>query len=118
VVVCCVMGRGCFADSVEQAGVELVVLHEGKRFSPFMFWDLVKFLRHRKPLIAHSHLLRWGPLAAKLAGVPVAVVSEHGWNPPCGRLVVLFERLNAFFADKVVGVSEATKEIRIRKWKI
>lgn len=117
VVVCCVMGRGCFADSVEEAGVEVVVLHEGKQFSPLMARNLARFLKERKPAIAHSHLLRWGSTVAKLACVPTAIMTEHGWSPPRGKVGVLFDRANIKFADRVVAVSEATRQIRISKWK-
>jgi len=117
VVVCCLMGRGGFADSVEEAGVEVVVLHEHKILPPALAWDLMRFLRDRKPQIVHSHLVRWAPAVAKLARLPVAIMSEHGWSPKRGPLGVLFDRANIHFADRVVAVSEATRQIRIGKWR-
>lgn len=117
IVVYCPMGRGSFADVVEKAGVEVVVEHEGKRPSHIMARDMIRFLRNRKPAIAHSHLLRWGPTVAKIAGVPAAIMTEHGWSPKRGRVGVIWDRANIAFADRVVAVSEATREIRIKKWK-
>lgn len=118
VVVCCVMGRGSFADDVEKAGIEVVVLNEQKKSSLSMMKDLYRFLRQRKPDIVHSHLLRWGPPVARLARVPVVLSTEHGWNPPRGRFGIIFDRTNNLFADRVIGVSEATRLMQIKKWQM
>lgn len=117
VVVCCIMGRGGFADEVEQAGVEVDVLHEGKRPPPVMAMSLLSFLRSRRPVIVHSHMVSWVPIVAKLAGVPAVVLSEHGlveWRSAIG---VFVDVVNNAFADKVVAVAEAVRKYRIERWK-
>ena len=118
VMVCCLWGRGVFAEELEKAGIEVAVLSERKGSMPVNMWRLLRFLRERKPLIAHSHLLRWSPLIAKLAGVPVAVMSEHNWTPKPKWYNILYERMNTYFADKVIAVAEVVRKQRIERWHI
>ncbi len=118
VKVCCVMGRGCFADSLDETDVDIDVLYENKRPFPISAWTLFCFLKKHRPSIMHSHLIRWAPFIGRLAGVPLVVSSEHGWSPPRSYVGILFDRMNAFFAHRIVAVSAATKDALITRWRI
>ena len=117
VAVCCIMGRGEFADAVEEAGVEVIVCHESKRSVPTMAFDLWRLLRKSKPAIAHCHLVRWATLVAKLAGVPVVISSQHSWLLRGNWFDHLLDKMSTHFADKVVGVSKAVTQHRLKLWR-
>jgi L-malate glycosyltransferase len=116
VVVCCVMGSGGFVGDVEKCGVEVVVLNERKRSAPVIAGQLLRFLRKRKPVIVHSHMVSWAPMTAKLAGVPAIVVTEHGLHESRRSIGVFVEIINNFFVDRVVAVADAVREYRIKRW--
>ncbi len=118
VAVCCVMSGGVFAESVSASGVDVDILNESPTSSSRMFFDLVRYLRKRRPAIVHSHLLRWGPMAARTAGIGPTIMSEHSWNPPRSGVGMLFDRFAGRFVTMSVAVSEATRQIRINKWRV
>src|SRR5579864_604230 len=63
-----------------EPNVRVVTLGRGTKRTGFLVPDLVRMFRREKPDIIHSR--NWGTIeaipAAKLAGVPVAIHSEHG----------------------------------------
>jgi glycosyltransferase involved in cell wall biosynthesis len=69
---------------------------------------LVRRLRAIRPDVVHLHSGAWfkGALAARLAGVPTVIYTEHGreHHDPPGRRVL--DRLAASMTDAVVAVSE------------
>ena len=55
-----------------------------RRFFPFGVLKLASLLKYEKIDVVHTHMFEssvYGALAAKIAGVPVIVTSEHGENP-------------------------------------
>ncbi len=118
VVVCCIMGRGSYADDVERSGVQVVVLNEGKRPSHVMARDLFGFFKKVRPTVAHTHMIGWAPAVAKLAGVPVIVQSEHGLHEWRNTLGIWGDSFGMAFADKVVAVAEAVRKYRVERWKV
>jgi glycosyltransferase involved in cell wall biosynthesis len=114
VEICCLMGRGSFADETEKAGVKVTVLYEDKKPWYVTACALMGYLRQRRPVIAHVHLVRWGAIIAKLAGVPAVVFSVHNWMPRQTWL----EKINARFADRVIGVSEAVSRQLVEEYGI
>lgn len=118
IVVCCLSGRGCFADPLANAGVEIVVLNEAPRSPALLAMDLVRFLRARRPAVVHTHLLRWGAIAGRISGAPVVFASEHCWIPERQGVGLLCDRANARFADRILGVAEAVTEQRVDHWRI
>jgi L-malate glycosyltransferase len=64
--------------------VEQHFLGARRRNFPLAVFKLAAFLKSRRINVAHSHMFGanlYGCLAAKIAGVPVVVTTEHGENP-------------------------------------
>ena len=118
VEICCLMGRGSFADETEKAGVKVTVLYESKKPWYVTAYALIKYLRQCKPMIVHVHLARWGVIAAKLAGVPVVVLSVHNWMLKQAWHHMTLEKISFRLADRVIGVSEAISRQLVEEYGI
>lgn len=116
VIVCCLWEGGVFVDDVRKAGVEVEILFPRKRSSILTAWQFLRWLRCRKPAIVHMHLIRWGPIVARLAGVPGIIVTVHNWWPNPKTHVVVPERVSLYFADKIVAVADLVKRQLLEIW--
>lgn len=111
--VCCLAERGALATEVEQAGVPVWLVGEfpGLRH-PVAFWRLWRIIARYKPQIVHTHLQSanlYGRLAARLAGVPVIVATEHNVYRAKARRYIVVERALARVTDAIVAVSEQVR---------
>lgn len=115
---------GPVADSLRAAGqrVEVLGLEGWRRFAtPFV---LARRLRAYHPDVVQVHLLSaqlWGIPAARLAGVPVVVSTEHSLmddtiegRPHTGWLRLLYRALERM-SSRTVAVSETTSQ-RLQRW--
>ncbi len=78
-------------------------------------------LRERAPQIVHLHLAwphanAWFPVAAKLAGVPAVVTTEHILFPERHRRDDLRKRFTRRFVDRAIAVSSAIGSALIAHW--
>ncbi|HJU65597.1 MAG TPA: glycosyltransferase [Gemmatimonadaceae bacterium] len=107
---------GRFAQGLEgRAG-----LHTADRLSKWsMLWPgpLVRNIRAIAPDVVHSHSGVWykASMAARLAGVPLVVHTEHGRQPDESWKARLVDRLAARRTDVVVAVSELLRSQLIEK---
>lgn len=111
--VCCLAERGALAGEVEQTGVPVwcVGSYPGLRH-PLAFWRLWRTIARFRPQIVHTHLQSanlYGRLAARLAGVPVIVCTEHNVYRAKARRYVVVERALARVTDAIVAVSEQVR---------
>lgn len=111
--VCCLAERGALAAEVEQAGVPVwcVGSYPGLRH-PLAFWRLWRIIARFRPEIVHTHLQSanlYGRLAARLAGVPVIVCTEHNVYQSKARRYVVVERALGRITHAVVAVSEQVR---------
>lgn len=94
-------------------GIEVVDLRMRARMDIFALIRLYKLLRITKPDIVHTHLFRadlFGPLVAKLTGIPVVLSSVHNvesfyQNP----LVQIALRTSYRLCDYIITISDAVK---------
>lgn len=97
-------------------GVERISLGLRARYSPYHVWKLARLLRALSIDVVHTHSFSpnlHGVLAARLAGVPVVVTSEHGTNPWKTRAHHWLERaVISRFAHRRICVSEDILRIR------
>lgn len=123
-VVVALYEAGQVADSMRAAGRDVEVLHARgvrKALIPFV---LARQLRRWKPDVVHVHLLSgqlFGIPAARLAGVPVVVSTEHSLmestiegRPHTRQLRVLYRVLERMVTH-TIAVSEATS-VRLQRW--
>jgi glycosyltransferase involved in cell wall biosynthesis len=111
-----VEGFGRFALGLEK----ITRLHQVpamSKLSLFYPGELVRILRQIEPDIVHSHAGVWykASRAARLAGVPVVIHTEHGRRVPDRVTDRLIDNLASRNTDTVIAVSEALAEILRRR---
>lgn len=79
---CAIRGRSGGLSGVEEFGTELLVAGRSHAGAQFPLFRLARLMRQVRPHIVHSR--NWGAIeaipAARLAGVPVVIHSEHGYE--------------------------------------
>lgn len=109
-MVCCLNWKGQMAQELEVAGIPVVALGKKPKFDPGVIAKLVEVLRRNRIHVLHCHLWTasfWGRLAARIAKVPVVIITEHNidtWRRPWHLLA---DRILAKWTDQIVCVSEA-----------
>lgn len=117
----CLVERGALADTVEAAGVRVVRIRVRSRDAVRSLWRLAAWLRREDAAIVHTHMHHaalWGRVAAKLAGVPVLVTTEHGKELWKNRLQVAVDRRLSRWTARHIAVSEDGLEIRRRRERV
>ncbi|MFN0150789.1 MAG: glycosyltransferase [bacterium] len=113
-------GADAVADALREAGAGVErwpeVLSPGASAA-----RAVSALRERAPRIVHLHLAwphanAWFPVAAKLAGVPAVVTTEHILFPERHRRDDLRKRFTRRFVDRAIAVSSAIGGALIGQW--
>ena len=111
----CTMRGAATASAPWASGVP--VLNAGREGAAFQFnvLRLVKVMRTVRPVIVHSR--NWGGIeaivAARLAGVPVAVHSEHGYQLDMRSGLPLHRRLLRHFVYRIgSAVAVVSEELR------
>lgn len=113
--VLCLKYFGRFAEGLGRAAT----LHLAPRLPPHtMVWParLVRLLRSIDPDVVHTHsgVLFKVALAARIAGVPAIVHTEHGRTPPDPLLDRIVDRIGASLTSAVVAVSEPLRDTLVR----
>jgi glycosyltransferase involved in cell wall biosynthesis len=112
----CLTGRGALLPAARESGVRVVSGGMGNGFRPAAalrgIVRLARYLRRERVDVVHNYLLRAnvvGSLAARLARVPVVLVSKRGCHERRG-LELLGARLGNRLADCVTANAEAVRE--------
>jgi len=99
--------------ALEAVGVEVARLPIRADLDPPLLWRLARFLRVRRPDIAHTHLIHgdlYGTLAARLAGVPAVVSTKHNDNAFRRRgFYAWLDRALARQQDRIITISHHLK---------
>ena len=110
--VCCLHFKGEYGEALEKMGIRVQVLPFPKQVDYWSFLKVARVLRRLKPDILHthnSHAFIDGTMAAIVAGRTMVVNTDHARNYPDRKRVLLAERVCAWFARRVVTVSEHTR---------
>ncbi len=94
-VICCMNEPGPFASQATSQGIEVIALHKRPGIDLKMLRQLTQLMKARDVRIVHAHLWGasfWGRLAARMSGVPIIIVHEHGMQPWRGGLHFLCDR--------------------------
>ena len=107
---------GRFAEGLE----DKVTLHQAppmSRLSLFYPRELARLLRGIAPDVVHSHTGVWlkAAHAARLAGVPSAVHTEHGRPDPVPLLDRLIDTRASRWTDVTIAVSDALADVLRRE---
>ena len=111
--ICCLIGPGPLAAEATLAGVPVFCIGSfpGLRH-PLAFARLVAVVRRWAPSIVHTHLQSanlYGRVAARLAGVPVVIATEHNVYTHKPRRYVVVERLLGRWTDVLIAVSASVQ---------
>jgi sugar transferase (PEP-CTERM/EpsH1 system associated) len=99
-VVACLNFKGALAEPLEAEGIPVYALDKKPKLDLGVLVRLARLLRQERVDIVHTHLWTssfWGRLAAVLARVPVAIVTEHNLD--------LWRRTPHFVADRLLGLA-------------
>jgi glycosyltransferase involved in cell wall biosynthesis len=116
--------RGLIADGIEADGTRVVDLRMRSNRDLSGLWRLVRLMRAGRYEVVHVHLYRaciYGRIAARIAGVPVVVTTEHSLGEhqiegrPKTRGVQALYLATDRLSKVTVAVSEAVRE-RLVEW--
>lgn len=109
--VVCLRDAGPVGELIEADGTQVISMGwTGSLPSLRLLARLTRLLRGLKPDIVHTCLYRahrHGIPAARLAGIPVVLMEEHGLGGWMGRRERLYSRVLARMATKILVVSHA-----------
>ena len=116
--VICLRGAGPLARLLREAGIEVCTLDKGEGFSLKAARTLARHLRRLQVHVIHTHnplVHHYGALAARLAGVPVAVNTFHGPGnlTGLGRTQMIFDA-SCLWSDRIVPCCDAV-DLHLRK---
>jgi len=112
VTVVCLRERGLLADSLEQAGVPVVVFPMKSRLEPAGLRALAQWMRDQQVDLVHSHMYRSNvpaTIAARMAGVRAVLCQMHNINTWETWRQRWMDRLLMRWRTAMVAVSEEVK---------
>lgn len=124
VEVACLAGFGQAGEELRSKGIPVFDLDLPGRYDPRVLPRLVRLMRRRRYDLVHVHLFRaalYGPPAARLAGVPMIVYTEHTIGEDeieglhAGPFVRFLYRSSMRFTDHTIAVSPWV-EGQMRAW--
>lgn len=114
-IVVCLNKKGEFADELEADNIPVISLNpSGSHASKYINWlKLRKLIKIEKPDIIHSH--NTGPfidgiIASRLTKLKGFIHTDHARRFPDKKKYMVYERIASHFADKIIAVSEETKD--------
>ncbi len=116
--VCCLREKGAMAGDLKAANVPVFEMHKRRSIDLRMLVRLCRAIRSLKIDIVHTHLFTanaWGRLAARLAGVPRVVASEHSVDESRDGLRLLIDRALAACTDTVIAKADAVADFCRRR---
>jgi len=121
IIICCI-GNGLLIESFRKENVKVIVLNK-KPYAIGLYTlpKLVKVMKNKKIDIIHCRSFQAGLrglLAAKIAGVPIIIKSYHGLNLWKKSHLLLLDRFMSLFTDKFIVVSNARRELMLKREKI
>jgi len=120
-MVVCLNAAGALATDLRARGIPVIALHKGHGVDLRALWRLMRIMRRLKPHVVHTHLWGanvWGRIAARFAGVPTVVTTEHSvdtWKPSwyfvidrwlarwTTGLIAVSHQVQAFYESQGVG---------------
>ena len=112
-IVFCLKEKGELAQEVENSGVKVLALSKKEGFDTLLIFRLALLFQKEKISIVHTHNFAaylYGTLAARVAGVPIVIDTEHGvYLSPQIRHKVLTKMISPL-VNKVIAVSDDVKK--------
>ncbi|HEY5997800.1 MAG TPA: glycosyltransferase family 4 protein [bacterium] len=109
--------RGPLAEELNRSGVDVLTLPGGRRVDYLSLMKISRIIKEQKPHVVHTHNTQpfiEGGLAALICRVPVIVHTDHARCYPDKRRYMLMERLLSRHVNRIVAVSDHTRDDLIR----
>lgn len=116
--VVCLNEEGNRARALTDRGIPVYALHKKAALDIAFLRRLTRLIRDEAPDIVHTHLWGanfWGRIAARRAGVPVIVATEHNVDVWKGWFHRLADNILAKQSQCVIAVSEKVREFYARR---
>ena len=111
--VLCLRALGDFVQDLEEIGVPVFFIEQPQSGTDyFSFLKVAKILRQQKIEVIHTHNtqpLLDGTIAYLMSGVKKIIHTDHARAFPDKKRYMVAEKIASFFVDKMVGVSDDTK---------
>ncbi len=115
-VVCCLNDEGQFAGELKSEGIKVIALNKQGKFDVSIINKLVKVIKENNISIVNTHLWGanfWGRIAARKAGVPVIIATEHNSDTWKTWLHFILDRWISGFTDKIIAVSASVRDFYV-----
>lgn len=112
---------GVLLEEARRANIKVVCLEPKGVFDIVALMKLVILMKKEKIDIVHSHGFNanyYGAIAAKIANIPVCIITEHGRYWLERRRRILMTKLAAGLAKITISVSEDLREVLIETLKL
>jgi len=118
--VCCIHFKGELAGELESHDIRIFNLNARKP-DYFSFRKIISVIEEFKPLIVHTHNMNAsisGIIASVIKMVPVKIHTDHARKFPDKLHYMFAERILSCFVNKIIAVTEETKQNLIHFEKI
>ncbi len=118
--VCCIHFKGELAEELQNQDIKIFNLSSRKP-DYFAFKKIISVIDEFKPLIVHTHNINAsidGIIASVIKKIPVKIHTDHARRFPDKKRYMFAERVMSCFVNKIIAVSEETKQNLIRFEKI
>lgn len=118
--VCCIHFKGELAFELESQGIRIFNLNSRKP-DYLAFKKILSVIDEFKPLIVHTHNINAsidGIIASIIKKIPVKIHTDHARMFPDKFRYMLAERIVSCFVNRIIAVTEETKQNLIRFEKI
>ena len=116
---CVLTEIGPLKKEIKKFNIPIFVLGKKTKFNFMLVFDIAKIIRKHHINIVHTSLFAsnfWGRLGALLGNAPIIIASERSASKE--KYFRIYDRILAFFTDKIICNSEAVKKFQIEKEKI
>jgi len=113
VEVWCLAKGGAIAEGLIRKGINLKILGMSSYYNPLNILKLSCYLKNSRLKIIHLHGYfgnTFGRLSAVLARVPLKISHVHTTYYNLKKRNILIEKILAYFTDKIICISKATKK--------
>jgi len=106
--------------NLSSKNVKVTSLSKQSLFDWHNFYQIIKAIKNYQPDIVHTHLGGdiYGVLAAKLAGAPIIISTEHNLNLTERKSATLLKKICAHLVNKIFAVSEAVRKDAIARYSL
>lgn len=113
----CLLNTKPLESAFKGIDVQFISLNKPANLDVFLPFKLAKILKEKDISLIHTHNTGpylYGAIAARLAGVPVIIHTEHGRTFPDKKRLMRAEKILSIFTNQIISVSNILKQNLMR----